>query len=259
MRAIDDILDRLGVNAPSGGDLEVRTPITGETLAHVARTDAAGTDAAIARATAAFEQLARRPGSPPRRARAPVRRGAAPREGGAGRARHARDRQDRPGGPRRGPGDDRHLRPRGRSLAAAVRPHDRVGAAGASHARDLAPARPGRRDQRLQLPGRRVELELRARARVRRPRGVEAERAHAAHGARVPVAAAARGGGVRRHARRDCSRSSSAAPTARASWPRTRGSRSSPRPARRSWARRSRRSSPRASAVRCSSSAATTR
>ncbi|MDX6598724.1 MAG: aldehyde dehydrogenase [Gaiellales bacterium] len=33
----------------------MRTPITGETLAHVARTDAAGTDAAIARATTAFE------------------------------------------------------------------------------------------------------------------------------------------------------------------------------------------------------------
>jgi len=33
----------------------VRTPITGETLAHVARMDAAGTDAAIGRAAAAFE------------------------------------------------------------------------------------------------------------------------------------------------------------------------------------------------------------
>ena len=57
MRAIDDILDRLGLDrsALTGGDLEVRTPITGETLAHITRTDAAGTDAAIARATAAFE------------------------------------------------------------------------------------------------------------------------------------------------------------------------------------------------------------
>ena len=58
MRAIDDILDRLGLDrsALTGGDLEVRTPITGETLAHIARTDAAGADAAIGRATAAFEQ-----------------------------------------------------------------------------------------------------------------------------------------------------------------------------------------------------------
>ena len=57
MRAIDDILDRLGLDrsALTSGDLEVRTPITGETLARVARTDAAGTDAAIARATTAFE------------------------------------------------------------------------------------------------------------------------------------------------------------------------------------------------------------
>jgi aldehyde dehydrogenase (NAD+) len=57
MCAIDDILGRLGLDrsALTSGDLEVRTPITGETLAHVARTDAAGADAAIARAAAAFE------------------------------------------------------------------------------------------------------------------------------------------------------------------------------------------------------------
>ncbi len=44
MRAIDDMLDRLGLDrsALTSGDLEVRTPITGETLAHVARTDAGG-------------------------------------------------------------------------------------------------------------------------------------------------------------------------------------------------------------------------
>jgi aldehyde dehydrogenase (NAD+) len=57
MYAIDDILGRLGLDrsALTSGDLEVRTPITGETLAHVARTDAAGAEAAIARAAAAFE------------------------------------------------------------------------------------------------------------------------------------------------------------------------------------------------------------
>ena len=38
----------------SAGDLVVRTPITGEELARVARTDAAATDAAIARAAGAF-------------------------------------------------------------------------------------------------------------------------------------------------------------------------------------------------------------
>ena len=67
------------------------------------------------------------------------------REGGARRARHARGRQDRPGGPRRGAGDDRHLRPRRRPLAPALRPHDRLRAPRPPHARDLAPARPGRR------------------------------------------------------------------------------------------------------------------
>ena len=58
MPAIDDILGRLGLEraALDAGDLEVRTPITGELLARVARTDAAGTEAAVARAAAAFEQ-----------------------------------------------------------------------------------------------------------------------------------------------------------------------------------------------------------
>ncbi len=50
------LLDRLGVERAKveGGDLVVRTPITGEEIARVARTDAAATDAAVARATGAF-------------------------------------------------------------------------------------------------------------------------------------------------------------------------------------------------------------
>jgi aldehyde dehydrogenase (NAD+) len=52
-----DLLERLGVD-PAGvseGDLAVRTPITGEEIARVARTEAAGADAAVARAVGAFE------------------------------------------------------------------------------------------------------------------------------------------------------------------------------------------------------------
>jgi len=50
------LLERLGIDAArvATGDLVVRTPITGEEIARVARTDAAATDAAIARATDAF-------------------------------------------------------------------------------------------------------------------------------------------------------------------------------------------------------------
>ena len=50
------LLDRLGVDRAQvdGGDLVVRTPITGEEIARVARTDAAAADAAIARAVEAF-------------------------------------------------------------------------------------------------------------------------------------------------------------------------------------------------------------
>jgi aldehyde dehydrogenase (NAD+) len=51
-----ELLERLGVDPStvSDGDLAVRTPITGEEIARVARTDAAAADAAVARAVAAF-------------------------------------------------------------------------------------------------------------------------------------------------------------------------------------------------------------
>ena len=52
-----ELLERLGVDPArvTDGDLVVRTPITGEEIGRVARTDATGTDAAVARAVAAFE------------------------------------------------------------------------------------------------------------------------------------------------------------------------------------------------------------
>ena len=240
------LLERLGVDERlvRDGDLVVRTPITGEELGRVARTDEAETDAAIARATDGVRGVARRAGAAPRRARPAARRGAAPREGGARRARHARGREDRAGGPRRGAGDDRHLRLRGRALAPALRPLDRLRAPGPPADRDVAPARPGRRHQRVQLPGRGVELERRARARLRRPGALEAVGADAAQRDRDDT----RCSSARRSGSATCptgsSSSCSAAPTARCSSPTTSGSRSSPRPARPRWARSSRRGSP---------------
>ena len=52
-----DLLERLGVGSAlvTDGDLVVRTPITGEEIARVARTSEEETDAAVARAVAAFE------------------------------------------------------------------------------------------------------------------------------------------------------------------------------------------------------------
>jgi aldehyde dehydrogenase (NAD+) len=52
-----ELLEQLGVDPArvADGDLAVRTPITGEEIARVSRTDAAGTNAAVARAGAAFE------------------------------------------------------------------------------------------------------------------------------------------------------------------------------------------------------------
>jgi aldehyde dehydrogenase (NAD+) len=56
MHAIDDIFSRLGLDrsALADGDLPVRTPITGELLARLTRTDDAGTDAAVTRSCSAF-------------------------------------------------------------------------------------------------------------------------------------------------------------------------------------------------------------
>ncbi|MDX6570966.1 MAG: aldehyde dehydrogenase, partial [Gaiellales bacterium] len=64
MHAIDDIFSSLGLDRSSlsEGDLEVRTPITGERIARLQRTDEAGTDAAVARAAAAFESWRDSPG-----------------------------------------------------------------------------------------------------------------------------------------------------------------------------------------------------
>ena len=52
------LLERLGVDPElaSDGDLVVRTPITGEEIGRVARSDSAAADAAIARGAAAFEE-----------------------------------------------------------------------------------------------------------------------------------------------------------------------------------------------------------
>jgi aldehyde dehydrogenase (NAD+) len=58
------LLDRLGVRGDDG-DLEIRTPITGEPIARVARTTAAETDAAVGRAATAFHAWQAVP--PPRR------------------------------------------------------------------------------------------------------------------------------------------------------------------------------------------------
>ena len=125
--------------------------------------------------------------------------------------------------------------------------------------RDLAPARAGRRHQRVQLPRRGVELERRARARLRRPGALEAVRADAAHRDRDDPAPRARGRAVRRRARRALRARD------RRRRPRRAARRGRPDPARlrhgldARWARSSRRASPPGSDARSSSSAATTR
>ena len=103
-----------------------------------------------------------------------VRRAAGRAQGRHRRADHDRGGEDPVGGPRRGSGDDRHLRLRGRPLAPARGTDDAVRATRPPADGDLAPARRRGRDLGLQLPGRRVVVEHRHRARVRGQRRLEA-------------------------------------------------------------------------------------
>ncbi len=127
-----------------------------------------------------------------RRAGGAARRAARRAQGRPRRAGHHRGREDHLGGPRRGAGDDRHLRVRRRAVAAAVRQDHRLRACRAPADGDLASARRRRRHHRLQLPRRGVGVERRDRAGVRRHRGVEAVGAHAADRAGLPGAGRAR-------------------------------------------------------------------
>ena len=135
-------------------------------------------------------------------------------------------------GPRRGPGDDRHLRFRGRPFPPALRPHHRHRAARPPDDGDLASARRGRRDLRVQLPGRGLGVECLPRLRLRRQRGLEAVREDAALRARRwrRCSRAPSSGSAMR--RRGCSRSCRAAARSARRWPTIRACRWSRRPAR---------------------------
>ena len=239
------ILTRLGVaDLPADGDLVARSPITGGELARLRAHTARRGGRDRRRRARGVRRVAHRAGAGSRRARPRARRAAARAQGRPRRARLDRGRQDPLRGPRRGPGDDRHLRPRGRPVPPAVRPDDRHRAARPPDDGAVAPARRRRRHQRVQLPGRGVVVERGARLRVRRRGRVEAVGEDAAHRAGLPGArrrgrppGRRAGGGLRRWcsaARRSARRSST-----------TRGSRCSARPARPGWAARSRRASPR--------------
>ena len=139
----DAILTRLGLDPASmrDGDLEVRTPITGEPLARLRTATPDEVDAAVSRASAAFEawrqvpaprrgELVRLLGEELRRekealgALVTLEAGKIVQEG-LGEVQEMIDICDFAVGP----------------VAAALRPDDRLGAARAPHVRDVAPAR----------------------------------------------------------------------------------------------------------------------
>ena len=101
---------------------------------------------------------------------------------------------------------------------------------------DLAAAGRGRRDHRLQLPGRGVVVERGPGARLRRSGGVEAVGKDPAHRAGRAGPVRARRGPVRRRAGGPFHRADRRARPSARRWSTTRGSRWSRPPARRPWA-----------------------
>ena len=195
------ILARLGVTElPHDGDLAARTPITGGELAAAARAHGRRGRRHRRRGAGRLPRVAHGAGAGARRARPRARRAAARAQGRPRRARLDRGRQDPLRGPGRGAGDDRHLRSRRRPVAPAARPDHRLRAPRPPDDGAVAPARGRRRHQRLQLPGRGVVVERRARLRLRRRGGVEAVGEDAADRARLP-GAGRRGRPPRRRAR----------------------------------------------------------
>ena len=182
----EDVLERAGFTAAElkGGSLSVRSPIDGAEIARVQETPAADMPAIIDRARSAF--LAWREVPAPRRGELVRLLGEELRASkeALGRAGDPRGRQDHLRGPRRSAGDDRHLRLRGRPVAPALRPHHRLRAPRPPDDGAVASARAVRRHHGLQLPGRGLVLERRARRRLRRSGDLEAVGEDAALGAR---------------------------------------------------------------------------
>ena len=201
--------------------------------------------------------LARRPWATAGESREAVR---APARGAQGAARGPGDDrggQDPLRSTGRNSGDDRHLRVRRRAVASARGSHHAVGATRPPAHGDLAPRGCRGCHLGLQLPRRGVVMEHRHRAGVRRQRRVEA----VGDDSPSPQSPARRSSTVpsRTPVRRSTSivSSSPTVPTRRPCST-TGASRSSARPARSAWARRSRRTWPRGSAGPSSSSAGTT-
>ena len=172
---IASIVDGVARGDAPGGRLTSTNPAnTSEVVAEVLLGDASTFVDAARAARAAQKEWARgsrsraRPRDRPGR---PARRG---QQGGAGAARHARDRQAVPRGARRGPGDRRHVRLLPRRGPAAVRADRAVGDARQAALHVPRAGRRGRDHHRRQLPRRRARLVPRAGDPVRQRGRLEA-------------------------------------------------------------------------------------
>ena len=182
------LLAKLGVAeaALSGGDLIVRSPVTGEQIAALKTISAAGAAETIEKAHKAFQAWRLVPA--PKRGEL-VRLFGEELRAAQGRTRPPgldRGRQDPVRRPRRSAGNDRHLRFRRRPVAPALRPDHRHRASRPPHDGNLASARRRRRHLGLQFPGRRLVVERGAGAGLRQCGRLEAVGKDAADRACLP-------------------------------------------------------------------------
>ena len=237
--AHEEILKACGLDAAGlkSGALEVRTPVDGSVDRQARQARDRRRPRHDRQGEGRLRGMADGAGAEARRARPPARRGTARRQGGARAPRVARVRQDLSGRPRRGAGDDRHLRLRRRPVAPALRPDDRLRAPRPRDAGDLAPDGRVRRHHRLQFSRRALGVELGAGAGLRRSGDLEAVREDAALRAGDAGDLQARRWRASATRRTASCRSSSAARRPATRWSRAATCRSSRPPARRAWAR----------------------
>ena len=173
---VDALLVELRVEPVSytGGTLVAKTPITGETVAHVREVDAAGATSTIEKAHAAFLEWRLIPS--PKRGELVRLLGKELRSNkrALGRLVSIEAGKIRVRRSRRSAGDDRHLRLRRGAFSPALRFDDRHRTPRAPHGGDLASARRRGYHLGVQFSGRGLVMECRAGTGLRQQRRLEA-------------------------------------------------------------------------------------
>lgn len=163
---VDRLLAELSVSREryTNGTITVHTPITGEPIGLVQQSGPDPAKPSQNRSgTHSLRRVATGGSAQARRARSVVWRGTSRQQGCPRPVGFDRGWQDRLGRTWRGPGDDRYLRFRGRSVSPALRPYHCYGARRASDDGELASAWRDRNHLCFQFPNRRLGVTQRSR------------------------------------------------------------------------------------------------